>query len=94
MARHPAEIQADIALTRRLVEARLDRLSRAGPGRGWVPWALLAGGLAAGVLLSRLPVRRLTVAAARAVRAGAAVAGAVAAVDRALARRRRRRPAA
>src|SRR4030095_4922110 len=45
MARDPAEIQADIALTRRVIEQQLDALSRKLPRRWWTPWALGARAL-------------------------------------------------
>jgi len=89
MARNPAEIQADIALTRRVIERQLDALSRRMPRTWWTPWLTGAGALAVGLLLSRLPMLRLVGAGARAVQAGIAVAGTVAAVDRFLAGRRR-----
>lgn len=94
MARSPAEIQADIALTRRLIERQLTELERAIPRRWWLPYALLAGGLAVGVVLSRVPVLALLTAGARTVQTGLAVAGTVAAVDRFLADRRGDRRAA
>jgi len=89
MARNPAEIQADIALTRRVIERQLDALSRRMPHTWWTPWLTGAGALAVGLLLSRVPMLRLVGTGARAVQAGIAVAGTVAAVDRFLAGRRR-----
>jgi len=89
MARNPAEIQADIAITRRVIERQLDALSRRMLRRWWTPWLTGAGALAVGLLLSRVPMLRLVGAGARAVQAGIAVAGTVAAVDRFLAGRRR-----
>ena len=47
MARSPAEIQADIALTRRVIEHQLDALSRRVPNPHWVPWLAVAGTVAA-----------------------------------------------
>jgi hypothetical protein len=85
MARSPAEIQADIALTRRVIEDQLDALSRRVPNSRWVPWLLVAGGFGAGLLLSRAPLLRLVTLGARTVQAGMAVAGTVAAVERFLA---------
>jgi CHASE2 domain-containing sensor protein len=89
MARNPVEIQADIALTRRVIERQLDVLTRRMPNTWWTPWLIGAGALAVGLLLSRVPMLRLVGAGARAVQAGIAVAGTVAAVDRFLAGRRR-----
>jgi len=89
MARNPAEIQADIALTRRVIERQLDALSQRLPHTPWTPWLTGAGALAVGLLLSRVRMRRLVGAGVRAVQAGIAVAGTVAAVDRFLAGRRR-----
>jgi hypothetical protein len=43
MARSPAEIQADIALTRAVIEDRLDELSRRVPHTPWLPWLVGAG---------------------------------------------------
>ena len=89
MARSPAEIQADIEVTRRLIEHRLDTLRDAVPNRWWTPYALVLGGLAAGVLLSRIPLFRLVGVGTRTVQTGLAVASTMAAVDRFLAERRR-----
>ena len=88
MARSPAEIQADIALTRAVIEDQLDALSRRVPNARWLPWLVAAGGLGVGLLLSRVPLLGLVRTSARAVQAGIAVAGTVAAVDRFLAARR------
>jgi hypothetical protein len=90
MARSPAEIHADIAVTRRLIEHRLDTLRESVPNRWWTPYALLVGGLAAGVLLSRISLFRLVGMGTRTVQTGLAVASTVAAVDRFLAERQRR----
>lgn len=92
MARSPAEIQADIALTRAVIEDRLDALSRRVPRTAWLPWLVGAGALGLGLLLSRLPVLRTIGLGARAVQTGIAVAGTVAAVDRFLAAHRRPAP--
>ena len=89
MARSPAEIQADIALTRRVIETQLDALSRKVPRAWWTPWVVGAGALAVGLLLSRLPLLRVVGAGARTVQTGITVAGTVAAVDRFLAQQRR-----
>jgi Protein of unknown function (DUF3618) len=87
MARSPAEIQADIALTRRVIERQLDALSRRVPNTRWMPWLVGAGALGAGFLLSRVPFLRAVGLSARAVQTAIAVAGTVAAVDRFLATR-------
>lgn len=79
-----------MALTRRQIEHRLDEVQRLVPRRWWGPYALLAGGLLVGVLLSRVSVLRVLGTGARTVRTGLAVAGTVAAVDRFLAEQRRR----
>jgi hypothetical protein len=89
MARSPAEIQADIALTRAVIEDQLDALSRRVPNTRWMPWLVVAGGLGVGFLLSRVPLLGLVSTSARAVQASIAVAGTVAAIDRFLAERRR-----
>jgi hypothetical protein len=94
MARSTAEIQADIAVTRRLIEGQLDGLRRRLPDRWWVPYAVLAGALVTGVVVSRVPVFKLVWTSARAVQAGLAVASTVAAVDRFVAERPARRKAA
>jgi len=59
MARSPAEIQADIALTRRVIETQLDAISRKVPRAWWTPWAFGAGALVVGLVLSRLPVLKV-----------------------------------
>ena len=93
MARDPAEIQADIAVTRRVIEHQIDALGRAVEGRWWAPYAVVAGGVAVGFLLSRMPLGRLVVVAAGTVQTGLAVATALSAVDRFVADRRRLRAA-
>jgi hypothetical protein len=93
MARSTAEIQADIALTRRVIERRLDEVERMIPRRWWSPYALLLGGLAIGLLLSRFPLLGVLGTGARTVQTGLSVAGTLAAVDRFLIEQRAR-PAA
>jgi hypothetical protein len=90
MARSPAEIQADIALTRRVIEHQLDVLSRRVPSTRWMPWLVGAAALGVGLVLSRVPLFRLVGIGARTVQTGIAVAGTVAAVDRFLTAARRR----
>ena len=90
MARNPAEIQADIALTRRVIERQLDALTPH-VSRAWRrPWLVAAGGLAFGLALSRVPLLRAVSTGARVVQAGIAIAGTAAAIDRFLAPRRQR----
>jgi hypothetical protein len=89
MARSPAEIQADIALTRRVIERQLDTLTPRVPRVWQSPWAIAAVGLGVGLVLARLPVLRVVAGGARAVQAGIAIAGTVAAVDRFVSDRRR-----
>jgi hypothetical protein len=89
MARPAAEIQADIARTRRVIESQLDQLTPRVPRTWWVPYAAAAGALGVGLLLSRVPLLRVVALGARAVQAGIAVAGTVAAVDRFLSERQR-----
>jgi hypothetical protein len=90
MARSTAEIQAEIELTRRVIERRLDEVQRLVPHRWWTPYAMLAGGLLVGLLLSRLSLLRVVGTGARTVQTGLTVAGTVAAVDRFLAEQRER----
>ena len=94
MARSTAEIQADIAVTRRLIERQLDAVRRRLPDRWWTPYAVLTGALVVGVLVSRVRMFTLVGTGARAVHAGLAVASTVAAVDRFLAERPAHRKAA
>jgi hypothetical protein len=89
MARSPAEIQADIAVTRHLVERQLDAIERRIPRGRWVPYVAVAGALALGFLLSRMPFLRLVGAGARTMRTGLTVAQTAAMVDRYVAERRR-----
>ena len=70
MAPSPAEIQAQIRLTRRAIDARLDEVNRQVSYRRWAPYAFLASAAILGLGLSRLPVLRLV----RLVGAGAATA--------------------
>ena len=89
MARSPAEIQADIAVTRRLVERQLDAIEHRLPHGWWVPYESVAGALAVGFLLSRVPFFRLVNLGAKAVQTGLVVAHMVTLVDRHVAERRR-----
>jgi hypothetical protein len=89
MARSATEIQADIALTRRVIESHLDEIASKVPRAWWTPWALGAGALVVGLVLSRVPFLRLVGLGAKTVQTGLTVAGTVAAVDRFLAEQRR-----
>ena len=89
MARSPAEIQADIAVTRRLVERQLDAIERRIPRGWWLPYVAFAGALAVGLMLSRVPFLRLVGAGARTMQTGLTVAHTAAMVDRYVAERRR-----
>jgi hypothetical protein len=92
MARSTAEIQTEIAVTRDVIESRLDALERGAPRPLWIVLALVGAGALGGVLMVRLRVFRLLGASARTVQAGIGVATAVASLRRALAARRRRPP--
>lgn len=84
MARSPAEIQADIAVTRRQIETRLDALEHRLTRRGWTVPLVLGSAFAAGLLLARIPILRVLGVATGLLRAGAAVAGTVAALNSAI----------
>ena len=89
MARSPAEIQADIALTRRVIERQLDTLTPHVPRVWRNPWAIAGVGLCVWLALAQVPLLRVVAVGARAVEAGLAIAGTVAAVDRFVSDRRR-----
>ncbi len=93
MARSPAEIQADIALTRRQIEHRATAIQRRIARRWWLPYALLAGGIVAGVVIARVPALRLLGTGARTVRTGMTVAGSLAAIQKFVSDQRRARAA-
>jgi hypothetical protein len=88
MARSTTQIQADIALTRRLIERQLDAIDQRVPRSWWTPYAVFAGAILVGLVLSRVPFLRLLETSARGVRTGVTVASTVAAVDRFVADRR------
>lgn len=94
MARSTAEIQAEIAVTRQQIEGQLEALRRRVPDRWWVPYAVLAGALVTGAVISFVPLTKLLGTGTRAVKAGLSVASTVAAVDRFIAERPGRRNAA
>jgi hypothetical protein len=81
-------------MTRRQIESQLDGIRRRVPDRWWLPYAVLAGALVAGVVVSRVPVLKLIGTGARAVKTGMMIASTVAAVDRFIAERPSRRKAA
>jgi hypothetical protein len=85
MARSPAEIQAEIVLTRDDLASRLDALQRRAPRPAWLGLALVGAGLVAGVLLTRAPIARLLAVGARTFQAGLGIAAAVVTLRRALA---------
>jgi hypothetical protein len=76
-------------VTRRVIERQLDELGHVVEGRWWAPYAVVAGGLALGFLVSRIPLGRVIGISARGVQTGLAVASTLAAVDRFVAERRR-----
>jgi hypothetical protein len=76
-----------------VIEHQIDALGRAVEGRWWAPYAVVAGGVAVGFLLARMPLGRLVGVAAGTVQTGLAVATALSAVDRFVADRRRLRAA-
>src|SRR5262249_58993162 len=59
MARSPAEIQADIAFTRRHIETQLDDIEQRLTRRGRTLTLVLGGAFVAGVILAQLPLVRL-----------------------------------
>ena len=89
MARSSAEIQTDIAMTRRLVERQLDAIERRVPRGRWMPLVSAVGALALGMLLSRVSFLRLVGIGAKSTQAGLMVARTVASMDRYVADRRR-----
>ncbi|OGL01480.1 MAG: hypothetical protein A3E31_08130 [Candidatus Rokubacteria bacterium RIFCSPHIGHO2_12_FULL_73_22] len=82
MARSVAEIQADIARTRTLIEEDVAALRGGLARRRWAPYAVVAGTVLAGVVLSRVPVLRLAGAGLRLLRMGLGAAVTAATVAR------------
>jgi hypothetical protein len=89
MARSRAEIEADIAVTRRQIGQQLDGLRRRVPDRWWTPYAMLAGALALGAVASQVPMLKLLSTGARVVKSGLLLASTVATVDQFLVERPR-----
>jgi hypothetical protein len=81
-------------VTRRQIESQLDGLRRRVPDRWWLPYAVLAGALVTGFVVSRVPMLKLIATGARAVNAGMLVASTVASVDRFISERPSRPKAA
>jgi hypothetical protein len=71
------------------VERQLDAIERRVPRGWWVPYMSVAGALALGFLLSRVPLLRLVGVGARTMQTGVTVAQTMAMVDRYVAERRR-----
>ena len=86
MARSSGEVQADIALTRRVIEHELDALHRRVPARWWLSYAWLAGGLAVGVLLSRAPILAVLNQSMRVAQVVTTLLGTTAFIDRTVTR--------
>jgi hypothetical protein len=76
-----------------VIEHQIDALGRAVEGRWWAPYAVVAGGVAVGFLMSRMPLGRLVGVAAGTVQTGLALATTLSAIDRFVADRRRLRAA-
>ena len=83
MARSAGEIQADIALTRKLVEQDVDAIRSRLARRRWAPY-VVGGVVLAGILLAKTPVARFAGAGVRLIRVGLGVVVAVATVERLL----------
>jgi len=81
MARSAGEVKADIALTRAVIERDLEALHRHVPKRSWLSYSLLAGGVTAGLLLSRTPVLTMVSQGLRMIQLGATIMGIVAMLE-------------
>src|SRR5437667_451952 len=88
-AAEPESVVALLARLARLEGRQLDAIERRLPHGWWVPYASVAGALAVGFLLSRVPFFRLVNLGAKAVQTGLVVAHMVTLVDRHVAERRR-----
>lgn len=84
MARSTGEVQADIALMRRVIERKLDALHSHLPKRWWLSYAWLAGGLGGGLLLSQVPLLALTASTLRLVQVGLGLVATVKSVQHVL----------
>jgi hypothetical protein len=85
MARSAGEVKADIALTRQVIERDLDALHLRVPKRSWVSYSWLAGGVAAGLLLSQAPLLTLVNGGLRIAQLGTAILAMVGTLERVLA---------
>jgi hypothetical protein len=84
MVRSTGEVQADIALMRRVIERKLDALHDRLPVRWWLSYAWLGGGFATGLLLSRVPLLTMTASALRLVQLGLGLVATMKSVQRVL----------
>jgi membrane protein len=80
------EIEADVAVAGRVVEAQIAEIRR----RGWTPYLVLAGATILGLFLSRRSLTEVVDTSAETVRTGLSVATAIAALERFRDERRRR----
>lgn len=78
MARSAGEVKTDIALTRQGIQRDLEALHRHVPKRSWLSYAWLAGGLAVGMGLSRVPVLAVVSQGLRMIQFAATLMGIVA----------------
>lgn len=81
MARSAGEVKADIALTRAVIERELEALHRHVPKRSWLSYSLLAGGVTAGLLLSRTPMLTVVSQGLRMIQLGTTIMGIVATIQ-------------
>lgn len=82
MARNPADIQAEIALTREVIARRLDALERRAPHPALLILGLVVAGALTGVVLTRLPVLTVLRIGIRTAQVGVGAASAVAMLRR------------
>jgi hypothetical protein len=90
VARRPYEIQAEIRLTRRAIEADLDALEQRFSYRRWAPFAVVGGAAILGLLVSRLPLLRVIRIASATIAAAATALRVIRAVREIVDRRRPR----